>query len=199
MARGGPPQPGTFPASEPSAGGPGSHAPGEGQGEAGAEDPGGQAVGPRGSDASTPAGSAEGAKRAKARESGAGAARAGRGGLLWLDDYSSAAGDRSGDKWTLKAGGGAATPRHDREDRWGGGHGRHNDPWDGCAWPVAGPGEGRGHTATGHDGPVWTADGGQGHGGDASDDRCWGRGHRRGDGGYPVGGASSAAGPHPAR
>jgi len=81
----------------------------------------------------------------------------------------------------------------------GGGHGRHADSRDGRAWPAVGPGDGRGHTATGRDGPVWTADGGQGHGADACNDRCWGPGHRRGDGGYPTTAANLAAGPHPAR
>jgi len=163
IARGGRPQPRHSSASKPSAGGPGFRAPEEGKGEASAGDPGGPAAGPRGSDASTLAGSAEGAQRAQARESGARAARDGRGGLPWRNDYSGAAGDGFGDGWAPESGGGAATSRYDREDRCGGTHGRHADTRDGRAWPAACPADGRGHMAPGYDGPIWTYDGGQGH------------------------------------
>ena len=67
----------------------------------------------------------------------------------------------------------------------------------GCWEP--GSGNGRGHTATVRERPAWSADGGRGHGDDAGGDRCWGPEHCRGGGSYSTAGASSAAGPRPAR
>jgi len=122
--------------------------------EAGTGDPLGPAAVPRESNASTLAGSAEWAQWAGAPESSAGAACDIRGGLSWRDDYSGAAGDGPGDKWAPVLGGGVATTRHDREDRWRGGRCRLADARDGRAGPAAGPRDGRGHATTGRDGLV---------------------------------------------
>jgi len=122
--------------------------------EAGAGDPLGPAAVPRESNASTLAGSAEWAQWAGAPESSAGAACNIRGGLSWRDDYSGAAGDGPGDGWAPVLGGGVATTRHDREDRWRGGRCRLANARNGRAGPAAGPRDGRGHAATGRDGLV---------------------------------------------
>jgi len=118
----------------------------------------------------------------------------------WRDNHSGAAGHGLGAGWALQSGGGSAAPPHDREDRWEGRHGRRTDAREdrGGGWAPK-SGDGRGHAATGRDGPAWPADGGRGHADDAGGDRCWGPEHRRGGGCYQTVGASSAAGARPAR
>jgi len=116
------------------------------------------------------------------------------------DDHSGAADYSLGGGLAPQSRGGADAPHRDRQDRWEDGHGRHTDVRDhrGGGWAPE-SGNGRGQAATGRDRPAWSADGGRGHVDDAGGDRWWGPEHRRGGGCYPTAGASSAAGPRPAR
>jgi len=60
-------------------------------------------------------------------------------------------------------------------------------------WPAAGPSDGRGYMAAGHDEPTWPSDGGQGRDGGASGG-CYGWSEYR-----PAGDAAAPFGPRPAR